>query len=583
MGCCFSRITLRIVDLDEVNTAAYPVEVFNVDEESLGFAADGDEYMDLWNADPDNAAIGQIVSFGGMGVVIELTEPGPVVPDFHVYGVMQEAAECAEPTGLEVLTTGSNTVVSWDDVDDAAWHYHLTGPGSYDVNGDETTNSTNFASLPDGDYTFTLKRICGEEESTLVTFPFSVVDGVATSLVQLMFEGDSITASTNPDNYPFQMEAALASEPQYVGFENYGTNGHGIGTGSNSTDMLSTTQINQVLAGRVAGRTYITFLYAGINDIQGGENAATVYSRLTALHLAYNTTNPGKTVAFTLMGGRHISNAGDHANNWVQIELLNDMIRAGYQTDLKAAVLIDLQTDPQLGGFNAPLNKRWFADGLHPNAAGSGRMAQMVIDALPIALGGTPSIFSYTPTLQSNVAVPFQETNSGLITDISNVIAAVPTGSPTTFGVAYGGSWLKLPQGTNGYVEVEVDGTDTYGAIAFCESFADGKLQTAPRLLFAAYFLAAGSPISVQDGNSPGQLSPSGGPTLATGDKVKIQAEARTTGSPVFKLYHRTSAGSYGAAVYTFTNTTNHDLYIGCDIPGGKIIKHPKAGGVTDN
>lgn len=55
--CCPNDRLLWMRDFDNV-IQNFPVEVFDVDANSLGFASDEFEYIALWNGDEDNAEIG---------------------------------------------------------------------------------------------------------------------------------------------------------------------------------------------------------------------------------------------------------------------------------------------------------------------------------------------------------------------------------------------------------------------------------------------------------------------------------------------------------------------------------------------
>ena len=72
---------IGIKDLEGNEVETFPVIVINVNEEAIGEASTKEEYMRIWNADPDNAIVGRITGWYGPFHFNLKLNPGQVLPD----------------------------------------------------------------------------------------------------------------------------------------------------------------------------------------------------------------------------------------------------------------------------------------------------------------------------------------------------------------------------------------------------------------------------------------------------------------------------------------------------------------------
>lgn len=224
------------------------------------------------------------------------------------------------------------------------------------------------------------------------------------------FEGDSLTATlarnggTTSTPYPQQLQSAVAGSPQYVGFSNWATGGDSI-VGSMS---LPAQKAEVVAAKSTTATANFLYLLAGINDLQGGYTAQQVYDLLKALCLYY--VGQGYRVTLCTITTSRIDNPPyDHQEFYSRVLAFNDLIRAGWNTECQATVLMDLVTDPALGGYDAPLNTTYFrTDKIHYTDAGAARIGtNFAVRALPYLVSNTPKVINYdsvSDTAQQQIA-----------------------------------------------------------------------------------------------------------------------------------------------------------------------------------
>jgi hypothetical protein len=120
---------VQLIDFEDQDVSDYPVGVFNVDEEFIGHATTQQEYIDIWNADPANAAVGSLAAgetsslfiftpvnsspipsvYGLPYVVYPLTNfddnPVPSAP----YGLFQD-----DETFIGLANSGSEAATNWN-------------------------------------------------------------------------------------------------------------------------------------------------------------------------------------------------------------------------------------------------------------------------------------------------------------------------------------------------------------------------------------------------------------------------------------------------------------------------------------
>lgn len=87
--CSGSMIYLGMRDLDGNETTNYPVTVYNINEEEIGYAVNKAQYISVWNSDPDNQAVG-VLSAGAGPFAFALKLNANQVPPPWVIGVADE-------------------------------------------------------------------------------------------------------------------------------------------------------------------------------------------------------------------------------------------------------------------------------------------------------------------------------------------------------------------------------------------------------------------------------------------------------------------------------------------------------------
>lgn len=85
LGLCVCRgndVYLPMKTTTGVMTDSFPVEVFNVNEGSLGMAYDKEQYINIWNADHDNSVLGVLKDLLGLFSFTLVLRTGAVSPEF---------------------------------------------------------------------------------------------------------------------------------------------------------------------------------------------------------------------------------------------------------------------------------------------------------------------------------------------------------------------------------------------------------------------------------------------------------------------------------------------------------------------
>jgi len=82
--CDEEPVSLCMANLAGVPTTSYPVDVFNVDLQIIGTADDQDEYLSIWNGDPANQAVGQLVASIGPNCFKLFPNAGQTAPDYVI-------------------------------------------------------------------------------------------------------------------------------------------------------------------------------------------------------------------------------------------------------------------------------------------------------------------------------------------------------------------------------------------------------------------------------------------------------------------------------------------------------------------
>ena len=71
-------------DLDENEVTSFPVNVYNINEEFIGEAATKQEYIDVWNSDPDNQVMGILGNHIGPFLFMLHVNNGQTAPEWVI-------------------------------------------------------------------------------------------------------------------------------------------------------------------------------------------------------------------------------------------------------------------------------------------------------------------------------------------------------------------------------------------------------------------------------------------------------------------------------------------------------------------
>ncbi|MVN76934.1 hypothetical protein GO988_11420 [Hymenobacter sp. HMF4947] len=302
------------------------------------------------------------------------------------------------PTSQVVLmgsaTDSDGTIAAY------AW-VQATGPNTAllaSPNAQNTTASGLIAGIYQFDLTATDNKGGTNTDRVMVT-----VNAAAGSTFKVLGEGDSIVADDAAGHLGFPNSWLAQSRAQvdntlYTGWLNFGRGGDAIGDASLDAYMASDAQKAAVRAGFAteAGVVTLLALNAAINDLQNGATAAVAYARYKAL-VNYYASLGARISGRTLMGSRLPGSSYDHAEFWTRVVAFNNLQRAGFNDgSLLLTTLSDLQTDPNLGGYNAPLNATYFRQDtcIHPTDLGFSIMAAFFVRELPYLRAGIRKVIN---------------------------------------------------------------------------------------------------------------------------------------------------------------------------------------------
>jgi lysophospholipase L1-like esterase len=193
-----------------------------------------------------------------------------------------------------------------------------------------------------------------------------------TKQIQLIFDGDSITAgsqSTNGMTYPAQTAEGLESRAIVTN----------IGVGGQTVANMLSDVVAQVDPMYSASKLNVVLVGGGTNDLYISGGTITV-DALYANYVAYHTARRAvgfKTIAITLLPRTEV---GTPANFEDKRQDFNTRVRANWATFADA--LMDVGADATIGAPAASDNTTYFADKTHPTNAGYAVIARYARAAL---------------------------------------------------------------------------------------------------------------------------------------------------------------------------------------------------------
>ncbi|MDF7810652.1 hypothetical protein [Hymenobacter sp. YC55] len=88
----------------------------------------------------------------------------------------------------------------------------------------------------------------------------------------------------------------------------------------------------------------------------------------------------------------------ENSEFWTRIKQYNNLLRADFNAEQNATVLMDIQTHPQMGGYDGPLSTTYFRDLIYYTDAGSTEIANFAERALPFAVLGIRHVINFSGT-----------------------------------------------------------------------------------------------------------------------------------------------------------------------------------------
>lgn len=198
------------------------------------------------------------------------------------------------------------------------------------------------------------------------------VPGVVTKTLQLIFDGDSITAGSQSRfgrTYPAQTVEGLDSRTVTTN----------VAVGGQTVAQMLSDVVAQVDPMYDPAKLNVVIVGGGTNDLYvagGSVTVDTLYANYVAYHQGRRAAG-FKTVALTLFPRTEVGTPGTHEAKRLDF---NDRVRTNWATFADA--LADVGNDAVMGPTGASDNVTYFADKTHPTNAGYAVMARYVRAAL---------------------------------------------------------------------------------------------------------------------------------------------------------------------------------------------------------
>lgn len=187
-----------------------------------------------------------------------------------------------------------------------------------------------------------------------------------------MMEGDSISSSGFGALWPAAVQTAIGTDWL---FQTTAREYSQIDDGSASpTASVSVRLGTTVTPFRDGSRTQeALIIWAGTNDIYGGDSAATTYAALASVVAAAQAANIANIAVVTMLPRDGSAAVGGQSAMETRRQDYNTLIKAGYGstgTDTSVDVL-DIGSDATIGGASDWSNATYYPDGTHPQTSAS--------------------------------------------------------------------------------------------------------------------------------------------------------------------------------------------------------------------
>lgn len=231
--------------------------------------------------------------------------------------------------------------------------------------------------------------------------------------VNVAFEGNSLTARPDtpgyipngsggfngpfygfPNPWPMRLRTALQADPRFIGWKNGAVSGDWI---DSATGMLNPIEKAQIMSYFDSTADYnVLFLWGGLNNIHLNQDAVTTYARIKELS-QYYISNGWIVILFTEESTRAYNDTIS-AVFWSRIQTLNSSLLSGFNTDIGALKMVNIQSNPPTSGYDAPKNTFYYrGDGVHLDANANISLVPMTAAPLYQIVEGdlTPEIINY--------------------------------------------------------------------------------------------------------------------------------------------------------------------------------------------
>ena len=269
---------------------------------------------------------------------------------------------------------------------------------------------------------YVFNRTLSQQEISSI-FSYHGVSSVGDNV--LNFTGDSLTigsnASTLAQSYSGIAAAQLPVTPKYSA------------QSGATMAVIASLNSSMVNASYVPGKTNLTSLFAGTNDLATNGSVGTLETNYQSFCAARKTFNPQwKVIACTILPrSASFSGGQDSAGFETARNTFNTWLRANWSTFADA--LVDFAANSTIGPQAAASNVTYYSDGVHLTNAGHAIAGQVFLDAVSplfatvkLVSSGTVVLVSGTQSI-TNAAITTRSTIIPTLRVIGGTVSGPPT------------------------------------------------------------------------------------------------------------------------------------------------------------